>query len=428
MQGCEKATAQIVWSVNCQDTKNNEITENILRGMDPGVVASANAMCTVKGGTSFWALQLTQNQVEELNTKYKQSIKAVEPNAHVEPAGVMSPQLSKRDAVIKQEEDVLRLRFISSKNKKKPNKNAESYAYFAPAGATTFVYLIDTGLNELNADLVSTRVEKLYALGTGPIYSDPNLEFHGSCMASLITGKRYGVSKHAELILVKVAQSVASFLDGLSKTVEHVRQQVEAKKTVRGYTVVNISWAFTEDDCSILCQEEMEQYIQELAETYQIVVVVSAGQDFRSGVMYPNVSKWPALFSLTTDIITVGAIQVTDGEDNGKRYEWSPGGNALTVSAPGEGKCATALPGSVWGSSLGTSVAAATVTGLVAYFMSLPVGEHLRGFENFPMAMINYIVLQSYPRFGAEEAISNGLDGDSNKMEWTHWLGNPGDF
>ena len=444
MQVCDNASAQIVWSANCEHTEDNQITEKILSGMDAGVLASEDPLCAVEGGISFWVLRLTNDQIEELKTEQTQSISAVEANAPIESFGFpISPDLErrhksrkispaekgdryeKRDTVIKQQsEDVPRLRFISSKKR----SNAMSYAYFSPAGAGVTVYVIDSGLNPFNDEFEGVNIKEwIYALGVDPTYSEPIVEFHGSCMASLITGKVYGVSKNVDLIVVKFAPDIGSFLNGLSKVIKDVQQKMKADIKVKGYTVVNITSGLKDIKSTRSSRNEMKKYVKALAKAYGVVVVAASGQD-EGNLMYPEVSTWPALFSPTFDIITVGAVRVTDGEDNGQRYEWSSGGKALTVSAPGKGDCASNGPGDMSTTLKGTSVAAATVTGLVAYFLSLPVGDHLRGYNNVPKAVKNYVALQSYPRFGTEMAISNGIDGDSAKTEWNYWRGGPGDF
>lgn len=427
-QDCEKATAQIVWPFNCENTDENANTERILSGMDAGVLKSIDPTCAVEGGTSFWVLNLTPEQVEELKTQQKQIVKDVGANAPIKPCGhpiSPDPKVSpaekkvryhKRDTVIRVQgfQFENRLPFISSKKR----KNANVYAYFSPAGAGVTVYLIDTGLDILNDEFEKANINRdwIFALGADETYSDSGSGYgsaHGTCMASLIAGDFWGVSKKVELVIVKIDGEIASFTDGLGKIVDDVRKKADKGIKVEGYTVVSISWGYPAGPSE---QEQMEKYFKELTEKYQVVVVVASGNSDEE--TYPDVSEWPALFSLTSDIITVGAVRANAQRDNGKRYEWSCGGNALTLSAPGESRCGLLDP------YTGTSVSTATVAALAGYFLSLPsVGGYLRGFPNIPKAMINYLDFLSYPRFENEMAVSNGLDGDSERTEYDHWLG-----
>lgn len=66
--------------------------------MDPGVLASADPLYAVEGRPSFWVLQLTKDQIEELKSEQMQGIRAVETNAPIEPSGVLlSPNMIGKD-------------------------------------------------------------------------------------------------------------------------------------------------------------------------------------------------------------------------------------------------------------------------------------------------------------------------------------------
>ena len=432
MQGCAKATAQIVWTVGCEHTEENRITEELLSQMDAGVLSSKNPLCAVEGGISFWVLHLTEDQIEQLKKEQTQSIRAIEPNTPLEPSDVpISPNLMRRDKysrvllakerdrydkrenVIKQlgGEDVPELRFISSKKEKK--RNARSYVYLPPAGAGSTVYLIDGGVNVLHGEFKDVNIPQwIFALHSDHTYSE-GPPSHGTCMASLITGNLYGVSKKVELIPVKVAWLKASFLDAVAKVVQDVKEKAEAGIEVRGRTVVNISNEFIPlaNDPS---REELVDNLNELTQIYEVVVVASAGNNFAKIMPPPKI--WPAGLAPSVNIITVGSVQVTDGPDNGKRSDWAIRDPLITVNAPGEGSCARGPAGVV--RSRGTSNAAARVSGLVAYLFSTKDGAQMRGGEtNVPTEMKVRLRKLSFARYGGEggwehDAVSNGLDGD----------------
>lgn len=70
------------------------------------------------------------------------------------------------------------------------------------------------------------------------------------------------------------------------------------------------------------------------------VVDTSSGMNFEEP--YAEIDTYSALFSQIVEIIPLGSmIASTDGE----RYDWSPGGDNLMVSAPGNALCVG--PGSV---------------------------------------------------------------------------------
>ncbi|MCJ1262135.1 hypothetical protein MMC22_002005 [Lobaria immixta] len=413
VQGCAKATAQIVWTVGCEHTEENRITEEFLRQMDAGVLSSKNPLCAVKGGISFWVLDLTEDQIEQLKREQTQSISAIEPNTPLEPSHVaISPNLMRRD---KQTggEDVPELRFISTKKRKK--RNSKSYVYRAPAGAGTSVYLIDGGVNVLHREFRNVNIPKwIFALLSDETYSEGSTP-HGTCMASLITGDVYGVSKKVELIPVKIAWLVASFLDAVARVVQDVQEKAEAGIVVRGHTVVNISNDFT-PVANDPRREDLVNNLNELTQKYGVVVVTSAGNNFAKINPPPGIFAWPAGLAPSVNIITVGSVQVTDGPDNGKRSDWAVRDPGITVNAPGEGDCASGNDGVA--SVRGTSNSAARVSGLVAYLLSTEDGAEMRDDRrNLPTAMKVRLWKLSFARYGGEggwehDAVSNGLDGD----------------
>lgn len=68
----------------------------------------------------------------------------------------------------------------------------------------------------------------------------------------------------------------------------------------------------------------------------QVVAVVTAGSDDEP---YTDIVTYPAAFAYVIDIIMVGIVIAEQGEDNGKRYPFSPRGEVLMVSGPGNGRC-----------------------------------------------------------------------------------------
>lgn len=383
---------------------------------------------------------MTKDQIDQLNKQQQQSIRAIEDNTPFELFGApispdrtrrdKSPKIilaekrdgyMKRDTVIKQQvvDDVKVLPFVSSTK----GYNAKSYVYLSPAGAGITVYVIDSGLDSLHNEFQGVNIQKwIFVLGSDHTYSDDPRSYHGTCMASLVTGKVSGASKKVELIPVKLAPDKASFLNALSEVVTDVKEKKDAGIEVRGYTVVNISGGFKPASTCGPTRDELEVYLKTLTETYEAVVVVAGRHDFKNPVVQPEIDTWPAAFSRTTNIITVGAVEVTDAQDNGRLYPWSaaplwPEGRvAVTVNAPGRGKCAVGNQERRIRS--GTSFSAGMMSGLVAYVLSTEDGDNMRGDDsNIPNAMRDHLVHQSYPRFGAgirgDEAVSNGLDGDN---------------
>lgn len=66
----------------------------------------------------------------------------------------------------------------------------------------------------------------------------------------------------------------------------------------------------------------------------------------------------------------------------------------------------------------------AMVTGLAAYFLSLPeVGRLLRSQDHTPRALIQYMQLMSYAKYEGTESVWNGLNYQSSVAEYPFWYG-----
>lgn len=68
------------------------------------------------------------------------------------------------------------------------------------------------------------------------------------------------------------------------------------------------------------------------------------------------------------------------------------------------------------------------MSGLLAYFLSIPIGDHQRELENIAASVRHYVVLHLFFLYKTVIAISNGLDGDSERTERHRWFGIPGDY
>lgn len=109
---------------------------------------------------------------------------------------------------------------------------------------------------------------------------------------------------------------------------------------------------------------------------------------------------------------------------NGNRFLWSKGGPLLRVQGPGISICAGRGQDAV--EAEGGNISQAIVTGLVAYFLSLPdIGNLLRNYENTPKALIRYMQTMSYAKSDGTESVWNGLSHDSTQERYDHWFGEP---
>lgn len=101
--------------------------------------------------------------------------------------------------------------------------------------------------------------------------------------------------------------------------------------------------------------------------------MVAVSSKLKARVDDSDIPRWTATFSLTADITTVGAVRVTDGDDNGQQGEMSSRVNELTIRAPSSGFCVAGQPGNAVGLFSGTFVTIGMVSGLMEDFAVLCV-------------------------------------------------------
>lgn len=431
--------------------------------MDSNLLTATDYLCPTTDGISYWVAKLTPEQADVIR-KQAEVVKAVERDAKYVSDGFEVPsaaagmqkrmraplrqkraRLAKRATlqVIKETTQDLSLSFISTP---RGQKNRGTYTYLQSTGQGIRIYLIGSGFYSGGLDeFVGQDVKWIFAAGTSLSEIDESRKRVGTCAASKILGRNFGVMKgrEVELTIVKITPEISSFLDALGKIIEKVQRSLGAKQPVGGYAIVCIHYGWKENPSTegldtntalgnqmeaAITASKMERLISELVRM-NVVIVTASGQDERTD--FPDsIDILPAKFASNHDIITVGAVYATDDPDtNGRRYGWSHGGENVVVSAPGSGMCVSSDDPSGFQVADGTGISAAVVTGLVAYYLSLPdLGNHLRGFANIPQAVIQYLDYKSYPRFGAVESIWNGLDPQSTKTEWQYWLGLRNDY
>lgn len=452
---CTGAKEHIVWPMNCEDATQVANTERILRGIDSGYWTCEDPLCPLKGGVAFWVAKLPPSEIDSLLNQPTSAVKAITPNTpfrtedlrrvsaevpQIEiPAQNKRSHLHKREAlfVTQQRGADQSLTFLSTPAGKQNTDLESKYAYLTrgigldPNRKRVRIYIVGTGIDLSIPEFNDGQVRWLTAVTDGQ-NQDLSPERYGTCIASKIAGIKYGVFKNEPVLVVAQAYSnPASYMSALSRVATDLYRQ---GKSDRGYAVINLSrgWTPSELEADIrsnkrylsagrwerLTEEYVERMIASLAQNYQAVVVTHSGRDDEED--YADIEVWPAVLATKYDIITTGAVHSEPGAEFGKRFTWSCGGLALTVSAPGNGRCNT-------GNFVeGPSFAAAMVSGLVAYFLSLPgLAEYFQSQPNLPRAVKEYLEDSSIPRYFAQKSVWNGLDGTESPRRFDEWPGIP---
>lgn len=453
MRLCNGATAQLVWPIDCQDAGRNAEIGKLLLKMDPEYLTSYDPLCPSKDGVGFWQAQLDPQQIEELRQQIDIGLKAVSRNLPYEFGTLTetqpSPMIPRSVTSSPSKNENLKQRQISLfiERRKHFDKSLEylsstsrmgmayEYAYFKTFEPKIRVYVMDTGLTPKYNHLGSVEISWIWGLGAKEERSDDHPTRHGTCMASKICGDVVGVSSNVKLTIVKMIAQLGSFLDSLGKVVAVVQRE-RALNPVE-VCVVHISGGYMPNDGDP-DMKRLQDLIQELI-LHQAIVVTSAGFTTTS-TKSTIIDHWPAALAETMDIIAVGGVQTSrtnkaNNQEYGFTIPGSKGGPALTVSAPGQGYCAKGTSVSRWTyreawSLIGSDFPTAIVSGLVAYFLSIPpLREKLLQKDplRLPRSMKLYLKFMSRARDleGQVKSVWNGIDGVRARdgQEYTDWVG-----
>lgn len=421
----------------------------MIQSVDPNFLTSKHPNCALEGGVFFWLALLSPEQVELLRASTLATVSAILPNAPWELGGVVSARpaempipgksqrrrsrsIGKREAVevITQLPATIGLSFLSTAEG--DSKSFEVYNYLSPAGEGISVYMLDTGVDTGHQTFEGTRIEWDWAVDVKMQMTDDDfpsniqnrMDAQGTCAASLIAGNGVGVARNLErLVIVKINPTVASVLDGLGKVVTEVSKRNAQGRPSKGRVVVNLSGVFPDKVENRQYSLKLKDLTNVLVNIHQVIVVTPAGIDTNTP-NYVDINSWPSLLAADYNILSVGSVRPTLDSLNGNRFLWSKGGPLLRVQGPGISICAGR--GQDFVEAEGGGVSQAIVTGLVAYFLSLPdIGNLLRSYENTPKALIRYMQTMSYAKSDGTESVWNGLSHASTQQSYDHWFGEP---
>lgn len=440
---CDQARQYLIWPVNCEDNVQNANTQNLIGAIDRRYLTSTSPLCAVNGGVLFWLAEFTPEQIVTL--KNAGGVRAAVPNGpysfgelNSRPAGTTAPAHQKREYlegrgtrinVAKQENADTALSFLSTPEKK---QISGTYTYLQPAGAGIRIFVIESAFDPSGSEFKGLEFDWLYSFDVSRIKSDvsEDVVHFGTCTFSKLLGQKFGVAKKALVTVVKTNPTIASFVDALGKIVASLEGMFLEYHNTKGWTVISMAGQFEYNgvmdwkEFEVLISE-LQYLIAEIETRYQAVMVTSSGVNWKES--YADVNTWPALFSQTNNIIVVGSVLAAttsqDRLENGEVFPWSPGGEGqVTVFAPGNGACLG--PGRrILHDARGGNISTAIVSGLVAYFLSLPdLGEYFRQLDNLPEGISKYLQGLQYKRFANQLSVWNGLDSDDSRDSFPEWV------
>lgn len=408
--------------------------------MDPKYKTLRDPACITEDGVFFWLGWLTPEQMQSLQKDggvrgFMTNIKAKPDElTRADPGPISQPKqklgLDKRASmsVSVRSTDDPTLEFISRGFKQ--TDFPYYYTSFEAGGEDVLAIVLTTALPvSLCTDVDPSRIVSRSgrSKAAGQTDAEDISPLLGSCTVQRIGGRDYGVSRNVKFALFEIEHNIAQAL---------VTMQLLHSRIVRGQMVpprngmvVNFLACFepAEPDEEEILEFVMGKVISELIDD-GFIFVASSGP----GIVTAEdtvVTAYPAKLSPRLPIITVGSINPFDGVVVGPR------GPEVTVFAPNIGKCSgmsTQMYNGIdeamlHGTAVGPSVAVATVTGLVAYFLSIPPLRLRLKQPGQPRSrrIISYLQLLSYSRGGGQKAVWNGLDNLDSTVWYKNGPGSP---
>ncbi|KAH7194399.1 peptidase S8/S53 domain-containing protein [Fusarium oxysporum] len=292
----------------------------------------------------------------------------------------------------------------------------KNYVYESRAGRSSYVYHIETGVAFKAQSQEFPNVASKHLLTKNAtknnkepwVDDDDEHPSHGTCGAGKALGARFGVSKQATLIVVRLDEvDGKEFLEGLDLILKDLDDHPERRKK----SVVTM--AFTVDsDWGAGELAELRSKFQELFSKDVPFVCLSGNiEEDRDD---PDVDEYPPLLeSPDLPLIVVGSVN-----SKGERSDFSKAGPHVTLHAVGESISCFSREGEVIDDD-GTSFAAPQVAGEIANLLS---------YENVPFDTSDGVLVKnlkdylqsnggSWERVPGIRVLWNGVEEESNPKE-----------
>lgn len=374
-------------------------------------------------GIDFWTGSLTQEQINEL-------LAANVGIQHIVPDSKANYHQDNDDTSIEVDSPVSSNLAEYSRAPGSPaldSTSPNSYAHFEAAGQGTTAYAIGYsfigGGTEFDKNN-NNRFRFLYAEDStpGPTPDDPTNPSpdHEGCLLSVIGGPKYGVAKHASLVMVKEGGYESSVLSALSVIASDIAARAALGEQTKGQAVISMALGFyVYNNERTINYNEAEKRIRKLMMEHQAVVVASSGNKEGFRDRQGRINQYPALFAQDKDypLIVVGAMS-----PDGTMRTSTMTADFLTLTGPNPVECQNmGVDGHI---TYGTSGATAMVAGAVADYLSRGyVRRHLNLAQNegvtpppgglrfsVAMKMKEYLVYKAWRRAeGGPLCIWNGL-------------------
>lgn len=258
-----------------------------------------------------------------------------------------------------------------------------TYSYDSSAGSGTDIYIVDSGINIQHTDFGGRAS---WGMTFGNYTPDVDGLGHGTHVAGIAGGTRYGVSKNSRLIAVRVISATGTGYS--SDCIIAINWIINQAKITNRPSIINISIKFPPNDL-------LDAVVTD-AVNAGVHVVVSAGN-----VASDASTQSPARASAAT---TVGAMDITDS-----MAPYSNFGPLVDIFAPGSAITSAYITSNTATKvDYGTSMASPFVAGLTAYFIGLYGNKSPAEILNLIKSVSPYNKLASIPSDTINQLIDNG--------------------
>ncbi|KAI1323374.1 glycosyl hydrolase family 71-domain-containing protein [Xylariaceae sp. FL0255] len=291
-----------------------------------------------------------------------------------------------------------------------------TYTHDLSNGDGIKVYVVDPGAFDLSLPVFSgdvdsngeTILEKWQHQNVPPSFSPPSPATgppaHGTSMLQQVVGSTYGIARNAKPFGVSVDLSNGRqwSVDALDVVLNDWRTW--KSKTGSPVAVLSLSWGVGREQFDVFNDGFVRRFsdLLKMMADEGIFLVSAAGN---SGT---DISSYPSLFGDSTSPYYVPSLMVVSGVKNdGTVWQESSLGSWIAIWAPAyqvaiQGWVTTTTTGT-WPFD-GTSVAAAKVAGVAAYFLGL---SSLDDTLTTPLQLYNYILTVAVTRYFNKNIYNN---------------------
>ncbi|KAK6508979.1 hypothetical protein TWF481_003745 [Arthrobotrys musiformis] len=250
----------------------------------------------------------------------------------------------------------------------------DAYFHYKNPGKGVIIYVLDTGFERSHEEVEDIKIQDWILGGNFPIEKGTESPYdrlrHGTLLAAKIAGKRTGIAQDAELVIAAQADgtglpSYPTFFDTILRIYDHIKSQNPDKPCIISITT-KADFDIEGSTTKSLAAGMVKEIMYKLRDLENVIVVTYAGNENPDVKISDIIPKLGADKSLTNSVVA-GAV-----DKNGLNYCQSDAAFRNMVWAQGQDVEIPTWPKGYRHKDVdgGTSMASATVSGILASYLS----------------------------------------------------------